>query len=363
MTTVAIPATIAEVTAEWITIVLHEAGALPHDVPVTAIEVTRIGEGIGIMGDLYRVALDHPLATPASVVVKLPSAAEANRAQGVTLGMYDAEVRFYRDLAATTRARTPECHLAVIVPGTADSVLVLEDVSHLRMVNQADGMTADEAMLAVRALAEVHGSWWGRVQTPDMEWIPSMVADRIQGFAALYPQLVEPFLAKFADRLPPGGAELVTRVAEAYWPVMQRLASRPWTLVHQDFRVENLFFGRTPDDDQLVILDWQTLGRGAATYDLSYLLGGSMDIELRRATERELVAAYHARLVALGVDIGPDEVWDDYRLAHLAGGPAVSVLTGATFDLANERGVELVATMASRHLTACLDLDALELLG
>ena len=81
-----------------------------------------------------------------------------------------------------------------------------------------------------------------------------------------------------------------------------------------------------------------------------------MDTDLRRAHESELVAAYQDRLADNGVEDYPIErAWEDYGFAHLLGGLATSIFAGGTLDLSKERGVELIALMANRHVTAALD--------
>jgi aminoglycoside/choline kinase family phosphotransferase len=139
------------------------------------------------------------------------------------------------------------------------------------------------------------------------------------------------------------------------------LASRsPWTLAHQDFRVENLLFGTADDQRPVMVLDWQGIGRGPGVYDLAYVLGGSMTETLRQRHESELVRTYHETLLSLDInDYSIEQCSADYALAHLMGGLATPILLGGAMDLNNERGVKLVATMASRHAQAALDHDGL----
>ena len=111
----------------------------------------------------------------------------------------------------------------------------------------------------------------------------------------------------------------------------------------------------------MTVIDWQGIGRGPGAYDLAYLLGGSMDIELRRANEENLVTAYHTELCANGVQgYSFESAWNDYGFAHLIGGLATSVFAGGTLDLNNERGKELITMMSQRHVTAALDHGGLE---
>ena len=77
-----IPLTFNEVTPQWLGEVL--------DTYVVNFESQKIGEGVGLMGDIYRVELDYASnesGLPPSVVVKLPSSFEENRQQGVALGL------------------------------------------------------------------------------------------------------------------------------------------------------------------------------------------------------------------------------------------------------------------------------------
>jgi hypothetical protein len=160
----------------------------------------------------------------------------------------------------------------------------------------------------------------------------------------------------FAARLPPDGVALYELFAGNYLVINRVLAQRsPWTLVHQDFRVENMLFGPA-GSDEVKVIDWQGIGRGPGAYDLAYLLGGSMDVALRRDLEQTLVKTYFDALLASGVaDYSFEQLWDDYGHAHLMGGLATSLMVGGGMDLSNERGFELIATMAHRHAQAALD--------
>lgn len=354
-----IPASIDAVSDAWLTDVLHTSGALPAGGRVSGHRSVQIGQGVGLMGDIFRAELTFDGdrgGAPDSVVVKLPSGFEANRAQGIALGMYEAECRFYSELGPRTPSGLPAIHRSQIVPGTAEFVIVMEDLGRLSQVDQAEGMSVAQAYAAVKVLAEVHAAWWGKVQTPELEWIPSMVHDRIRMVDGMLPQVWPGFAATFADALSPEAVTLGERFSRSYFHLQEGFVSRPWTLAHQDYRVENMLFG-DPARDEVVVIDWQGIGRGPGAYDVAYVLGGSLPIEDRRAHERELVAAYHERLTAKGVDYPAAAAWDDYCYAHALGGLATTLFAGATLDLSNERGKALITSMAQRHFTAALDHD------
>jgi len=348
-----IPKTVNEVTDQWLSEIFNA------DVQVQS--VAQIGQGVGLMGDIFRVGLTASTASkalPGSIVVKLPSSFEDNRAQGVALGMFEAEVRFYKSLAKQAPVGLPEIYFADIESGTADFVIVMEDLSQLALVSQTEGMSLEQARAAVKVLASIHAVWWDKVQVPEMEWILAMTGPRIEYVDQLLEQILPVFLEGFGHCLPPGGSELYTTFAGNYLNFNKTLANRsPWTLAHQDYRVENLMFG-APESDEVMVIDWQGIGRGPGVYDLSYLLGGSMSVELRRAHETELVTIYHEQLCRSGVGgYSFEQAYADYGFAHLMGGLATAMVTGGSMDLSNERGKQLVETMASRHITAALDHD------
>ncbi|MEM7218453.1 MAG: phosphotransferase [Pseudomonadota bacterium] len=345
----AIPASIEEVTADWLTSVL---GA-----PVRAHEPTQIGQGVGVMGDIYRVRLDAEAALPESVVVKLPSSFPENREQGVALGMFEAEVRFYRELAPRVPAGLPAIHHADINPGSAEFVIVMEDLSELSMVDQVAGMSPAQAAAAVRLLATVHAEWWDAVTDGELDWIPTMNGPRIEFVDQLLPSLLEPFLDKFAHVLSDDARRLYRAFSTCYLKLGKALAAgSPWTLAHQDFRVDNLLFG----DDSVMAIDWQGIGRGPGAYDLAYVLGGSVATATRRAHEGELLDAYFDTLRARGVrGYDRDALHEDYAHAQLMGGLATAMVVGGGMDLSNERGMRLIESMSRRHAAAALDHDGL----
>ena len=75
MNTKDFPSTIEDVSADWLTGVLQGSGF--DGAQITNLQVEVIGEGVGIMGLLYRVKLLYSESSakevPPSVVIKVPS--------------------------------------------------------------------------------------------------------------------------------------------------------------------------------------------------------------------------------------------------------------------------------------------------
>jgi hypothetical protein len=111
----------ADVTAEWLTDALIQAGDLRPGIRVDRFSSEPIGTGQ--MADTTRFTLgyagsdgnDHQDG-PATVVGKFASADEQSRGTGLALRAYEVEVRFYREVAARVDARVPRTYVAEIEP-------------------------------------------------------------------------------------------------------------------------------------------------------------------------------------------------------------------------------------------------------
>ena len=350
-----IPKTIEEVTPKWLSKIL--------DIEITDMGVIKIGEGIGLLGDIYKVDLSPGDRLPKSVVVKLPSSFEENRQQGIALGMFEAEVRFYNQLGPMVNVGLPKIYHADILEGTADFIIVMEDLSDLRMITQSDGMGAIQTESAVRVLAKIHSVWWGKMESHEFDWIPSMIGPRIEFVTQSLSDMFPRFAENFGEYISSEALHLYELFSKNYLNVNKVLAARsPWTLVHQDCRVENMLFGEI-GSDYVAVIDWQGIGRGPSSYDLAYLLGGSVETDLRRQHEDQWISTYHKTLLEEGVlNYSIQELREDYRISHLQGGLATAMFTAGSLNLNNERGLQLVVTMVQRHAQAALDHNGIQLL-
>ena len=120
----------------------------------------------------------------------------------------------------------------------------------------------------------------------------------------------------------------------------------PRTIVHADFRLDNLLF--TPDRPEPAVVDFQTVNWGCGAYDLAYFVGGSIEPEVRRAAGDDLVAGYHEALVARGVrDYPLGSLRTDYRREAFGG---LLMAVGASMVVKQtERGDRMFLTSVRRH--------------
>jgi hypothetical protein len=360
MTDIPTPRHHDDLTVEWFERALTAAGL---DVAVESFTRRSIGEGVGMMAALELVDLDYSRGDgPETVLVKLPAVNEANLAVAVAFDIYRREVLFYRDIADRIGTGTPRVLLAQ-VDGPSEFVLMLEDLSDYRLGDQVEGCSLHDAETGVVELAQLHAHFWDDVDRDDLAFIPpetpSTHGDALRdGSRAGWDPMVE----TFGDAVPEHMRVVRDRFLAAV-PAMQRwLTTAPTTVVHGDFRMDNLFFATHPDHDPLVVIDWQGCLRAKGARDVAYLLSQSVPTDVRRGHERDLVARWHRALVDGGVeDYSAEQAWEDYRRAVLAMWILVAVIAG-TLDAGNDRGRAWMTEMIRRSAAAIEDLELLTLL-
>jgi hypothetical protein len=347
----ALPRKPADVSIEWISHAL--------DCDVASLSVRTIAEGAGFMGKLAVATVTYPPGTrgPTSVVVKMPTDDPGVVALGQMLRLWEKEARFYLDLAPDLPVRTPHCYWAGGDPATGVYGLVLEDLSHLTNGDQLAGATPAQAAAAIDALANWQASESGDGPSSRLEWLPSTSSDPMYlGLQPLLDAVWPPFVDQLGDRAPPGTLGVIEASIPALTENFQRRLLEP-TLVHSDFRVDNLFF----DDDGVIVLDWQAVATGQGLYDLTYFLAGSISTEHRRAEEGSLVDRYRRGLAEGGISVPPSgEFFALYRRSMLSTSGIACMLLGQLDFTVNQRAADLARGMAARFLTAAADLDVAE---
>ncbi len=353
----AFPSRPEDLTADWLSGVL---GA-----PVTAFEIESLGEGAGMIGTSKRIALtyERPDAGPATLIAKFPSETPGNRVVAETFDMYGREVRFYQTLAGRTPARSPRPYCAELNPDNSDFILLLEDMSTCRFGDQLAGCGLKDARSAIDQMTELHATWWGKTDHPDLAWIPvhdnpTQVGGMSQGFAAGWPV----FLEKFGDVLPSGLAEQYAKIGPQTGACLARMCAGVLTVAHGDFRLDNLFFDVDGDPDGVAMFDWQGISKSCGPHDLGYFMSQSLRSDERRRHQDALVRRYYDGICARGVrGYDFDQCWKDYRASVLYLFTFAVVIAG-TLDHANERGANMVRALASRSAETIHETGALDLL-
>ena len=350
------------ITPQWLSQALQAAGHLPDASAVVSLSQDVVGDGTGMMAGLARLRVTYEGEQgdlPDSFVAKFPSDNETNREVANSYRLYERETRYYRELDALTTAVAPRTYLTLLED--QNFLILMEDLEHYRVGDQQAGADLDDTLLMADELAKLHAAFWGRVD--ELDWVPHIAhsyhADNMDMLVRIgWPNMCE----VFAEAIDPAHAAMGDQLIEALPTLQQWMDHAPVTLLHGDFRMENVFFGVDAGQLPIAIADWQgpLLGRGMV--DVALMLAQSTRTSVRQAHEREVIARYTERLATLGVpDYGYEEAWQDYRRSVLYNWIYVGVVAG-TLDVSNRKAFAWMSKMVARQSVASNDLDVFSLL-
>ena len=355
-----IPQSPDALSAEWLTAALQSGGA--GNARVASFDYEPIAAGVGFLGKLGRLHLRYAEGgkdRPRTLVVKQPTLDAKSRQLAKMFRFYEREVAFYREVGPGAGIRIPTLHFGAADPQSGDFVLLMEDLAPARVGDQLAGCSAQAAHSAIGALAKCHALWWENPRLKSFTWLPA-TNDPINHFAQFaYQGCWEPFVqfvgAKMTPTLRRTGEALANNVVR----MLDGFVERPTTLLHGDYRADNLFFGgATRGVSALAAVDWQVSARGAGAFDLAYFLSGNVSTEVRRSIEVDLLKHYTDILRENGVrEYGLEPCLEDYRFGVLFC-LLYSVIVIGTLDPTNARGVAVFHTNFERVAAAITDLDA-----
>jgi hypothetical protein len=343
---------VEDLTPEFLT---HALAARLDGARVTAAQATSVGTGQ--VSDSFRLRLtyDQPGELPETLVAKIPAADPASRNAAKIFRTYEIEASFYGQLAADLPVALATCYYADYDAEPDDYVVLLEDLAPACPGDQLAGISPDQAASAIGELSALHGAGWGSQALARLPWLNRSSPEGAQLMTAAVTGLYPGFRDRYAARLEPETLPLI----EGFLPSTAgylEAGDGPRTIVHGDFRADNLLFGTA----RPFVLDWQTCSFGAGVADLSYFLASSLMVADRQRHEEDLVRRYHAELTGRGVRLSWNDCWNDYRRYAFAG--IVMDIIAAMFVQQTERGDEMFASMADRHARHAIDLESLRLL-
>ena len=162
---------------------------------------------------------------------------------------------------------------------------------------------------------------------------------------------------RFADQAPAGVLDAVAEHAPNWGHVLTKGIEGPHTLVHNDCRLDNIFFR---EDGEPVLIDWQAPADTRGTQDVANLLAQSMESEPLNAHWEELLKRYHEALREQGVrDYSWDQCVTHYRQNVPYALGAGMALIGA-MDIGDGRGLgEAIVLRSLSHIGAIRAFDVL----
>ncbi|MBW2282650.1 MAG: phosphotransferase [Deltaproteobacteria bacterium] len=347
------------VTAAFLTEQLRAAG---HDgVEVRGFEGRRIGTGQ--IGQCIRYELDLAHgdgSAPRRLVGKFPSDDPKSRQTGVQLRNFLKEVSFYRELQPRLGIRTPRCYFAAIEGEGPEFMLLLEDLAPAEQGDQLRGCSPEVARAAVLELAGLHAPSWCDASLRGIDWLGEPSDATVQLGRAMYGVQLPAFLERYRERLEADEIDIIERVAASQGPPFELLGD-VFSLVHIDYRLDNLMIDERQSPPSVAVVDWQSVTLANPLVDVAYFMGAGLQPEARRSVEREIVRDYHHAICEAGVTgYDAERCWSDYRRGVFSGF-AVTVIASVMVQQ-TERGDEMFTAMARRHARHALDLGADEFL-
>lgn len=353
------PRTVEAITPQWLTGALRGCGAL-DGCAVTSFECAPLGAGTGFMSAMGRLSLayDGPApGAPRSLIAKLAPLHPGARQIDLAFHFYEKETGFYRLVAPSSPIRTPRAYHVSFEPETNDFILLLEDLAPARLGDQVEGLCAEDTALAVTAAGRLHARWWNCPELDGFDWLLPINSPQMRSLQPIYQQCWPAVVDFLGDKMPAEMKRTGERLATRIEAMLDLVAERPRTVMHGDFRADNMFFQVGETAEPFAVADWQVMLNGSSAFDMAYLLTGSLDVGLRRRCETDLLDLHHRTLVENGVsDYSRGEAGDDYRLCAMLGWcwPVVAI---GSLDMTNDRGVAMFNAWTERSMTAVTDLD------
>ncbi len=355
-----LPTSSAEISPEWLTERLRAAGTIDSTTVVSSIERDLMGAGIGFMGEVGRIKVSYAGGVgPATMICKIPTQDPTIRGMLAAAKVFEREARFYADVAPALDV-VPEALGIASDLEHDDHVLILEDLGHLRVGDQAAGVNLEDARATMIAAARLHARFWQNDDLESIDWMPMANSDGMKIGREVYKASLPGFLQVFAHAIDADMVSVMERYGDNVHQLLDRIAQMPNTVVHFDFRLDNLFFD---DSNQNVwMIDFQTSSKGGGAYDIGYFMSQSVPIDVRRAHEDSLLHTYHDELVRLGVKgYSFDQFFQDYRVGVLYGW-IIPVYAVGTLDSSSERAMALWTEVIKRAQAAMRDHEVADFL-
>lgn len=346
------------ISPEWLTAVL--CGGV-EGARVVSVEVCGGDQGSSVRRRLKAEYNDAGKAArlPENLFCKTTPTVLTRLATGLSAA---GEGRFYRQIRPELNIEAPRCYHSAWDRSSGRSVHLFDDL----IANKAaqfckwhTPISRQQAEQIMDTLATVHGRYYDSARFgSDLKWLLTYedffhAGERV-GLADCHEQA----MIKAEAVIPP---DLSRRRAEI-WPLATRAlelhAKAPRTLIHSDVHLGNWY---VTGEGRMGLCDWQCLGKGHWSRDVSYALSTTIAIADRRAWERDLLARYLERMrEGCGLRVTFEEAWDFYRqqivLALMMWTPTL-VHTRTTPDMQPE---EMSLEMIKRMTAAMSDLESLD---
>jgi hypothetical protein len=358
-----VPVSPRDVSAAWLTRVLCAA--------TPGARVSSVARLEGSTGTTTRQALvltydglPGPAELPTRLFVKCTSTAAQRLMLGLG-GLIDGEPGFYNHIRPGLEIEAPAGYFGAVDPRAWRSIVVIEDVVATRGASfwePGAPVARTELEELLSSVAAWHGGLWEDERLRRWGWLKTpaeqmAVIDALIGIADRRSIGFERARAVIPAALHRRQPDLFEGMRRS----MTAAADRPHTYLHGDLHIANTYRTR---DGRWGVADWQVGLRGSWAYDYAYLVTTALEVEDRRACERELLDFYLERLASCGGPaIARARAWVAYRQATLYPYFAWLYTIGRSRLQPQFQPDEVSLTMIRRISAAIEDLDSLGAVG
>jgi len=353
-----------QVTPEWLTSALCEAGALRTG---RVASVQGFGDAAREWSLSRRLRISYEPGSdgrcPRALFVKV-----VNMLVDPDDVILPSEVHYYRrDYVGVEGVPLVPCYGARHDDDVGYYYVLLEDLSETHVNHSEEAaipVDEQQALALVEGLAILHAHLWGNERMASVGYRPHE-PDLLNRFVEMARPGVEHIVGTWGDELVSHWPQAMQDIFDGL-PALMRARNRDassLTVIHGDVGPENVFFPRQGARPTFVIdrqpFDW-SLTTWLGVYDVAFATVLYWNPEARRRLEETMLRRYHDVLEAHGVtNYSRRKLNDDYRLSILS---CVAVATEWCRGRPNASKKHIWMPMLRKALVAVDDLHCRDLL-
>lgn len=359
-----VPRSAEAMTPEWLTAVLC------RDHPGAAVVSYSVPSGSS--GTSTRAAVRvvyNDAGEKAGLPTELYAKTTTSLTQRLVLGLaqvIDGEIEFFNRIRPRLDIESPRGYFSALDQRTWRSISVIEDVAATKsatFLHATSRISRPNIEGLLAGLAGMHGTMWRDHEVERADTWMKTPLDHLRNISSFISMRKRSAVgAQRARSVIP--APLLGRIDDLWLGFERSMAyatQAPMTFLHGDAHVGNTYI---TGDGRMGWTDWQVCLRGCWAYDVAYILATALEVEDRRAWERDLLTFYLEHLALAGGQ-GPEfeEAWQTYRRHLFYPYFAWAFTIGRSALQPKMQPVELCLPIIERTSTAIDDLAALEAVG
>lgn len=312
-TTAELPRSYEELTEEWLTQALCGG--------VSGAEITAFSLGAPDNGSSNRRRITiayNDVGNAHGLPTRLFCKASHDLSNRMVLGVSGGakgEVNFYNLFRPHIEMEVPVSYFAEWNPVSCNSLIMLGDItdSVKSFCDDRTPMDRARAESQMRLLARLHASGYAnREVAANLEQMPTWEEFYYRSCEFGLESGIRRAFNEARDILP---ESVVALGEDGMWDLMIRSVERHGqlsrTITHGDVHLKNWYIA---GDGEMGLSDWQCSNAGHWSRDLAYTIATALEVEDRRAWERDLIAYYLDELASHGGPrVSMEEAWLHYR--------------------------------------------------